>query len=439
MNQHPADERSVPPAPNDTVPRDAAHAPPAGGESRGDSNSGHHRSGRLALGVGAVAAVALAGALIAAMLPRLRQERELRAAAVRLAEAPPRVSVAAARRAPPTYELTLPANAQPYRGAALYARVNGYLQRWLVDIGDRVKQGQLVAEISTPDVDDQLAQARANLVLSQANLHVAEANLELAKITLDRDVKAGVGMATSLQTIDQDRAQVKTTAAQVESAKANIEANRATERQYADLQAFQKIIAPFPGVITARTVDPGALVAADNPSESRPLFYLMQTDPLRIYVNVPQVFATTVAVGQDAVVYREEDPHRQFSGKVTRTANALDPNTRTLLTEIDFPNPRDELRPGMYLQAKFNVARSANVVLVASAALVWRPDATVIAVLDGDRKVRYRKVQTGRDLGLEVEILSGLEGGETVVVHPGDALAEGQQVETVGGKVNAEK
>ncbi len=439
MNQQPADERPAPPAPNDAARRDTAHALPAAGESSGDSHKGRHRSGRLGLGVGALAAVALAGAFVAATLPRLRQERDLRAAAARLAEEPPRVSVAAARRAPPTYELTLPANAQPFCGNPLYARVNGYLTRWLVDIGDRVKEGQLVAEISTPDVDDQLAQARANLVLAQANLHVAEANLELAKITLDRDVKAGVGTATALQTIDQDRAQVKTTAAQVESAKANIEANRATVRQYADLQAFQKIIAPFPGVITARTVDPGALVTADNPSESRPLFYLMQTDPLRIYVNVPQVYSTTIAVGQDTDIYREEDPRHLFSAKVTRTAKALDPNTRTLLTEIDLPNPRDELRPGMYLQVKFNVARSANVVLVPSAALVWRPDATVVAVLDGDRKVRYHKVQTGRDLGLEVEILSGLEGGETVVVHPGDALAEGQQVETVGGKVDAER
>jgi RND family efflux transporter MFP subunit len=419
MNEQPVKESSV---------------PAVAGEPSGNSQGGRHRSGRLALVVGALAAVVLAGAFLAATLPRLRQERELRAAAARLAEAPPRVSVATAHRAPPTYELTLPANAQPYRGTPLYARVNGYLKGWLVDIGEHVDKGQLVAEISTPDVDDQLAQARANLLLAEANLNVAEANLELAKITLERNVKAGVGTATALQTIDQNRAQVKTTEAQVGSAKANIEANRATVQQYADLQAFQKIIAPFAGVITARTVDPGALVAADNPSEARPLFYLMQTNPLRIYVNVPQVYATTVAEGQDAVVYREEEPQRLFSGKVTRTAKALDPNTRTLLTEIDLPNPRDELRPGMYLQVKFIATRASAVVLVPSAALIWQPEKTVIAVLDGDHKVRYRAVQTGRDLGLEVEILSGLEGGETVVVHPGDALAEGQQVEIAAGK-----
>ncbi len=433
MSQQPADERPV------GSREQGAGSREQGAEDRAFSSS-RLVPGRFSfLVVGALVVIALAGAFIAATLPRLRQARELRAAAARQAEEPPRVSVATARRAPPTYELTLPGNAQPFRGAPLYARVNGYVTRWLVDIGDRVKEGQLVAEISTPDVDDQLAQARANVVLSEANFHVSEANLELAKITLDRDVKAGVGTATALQTIDQDRAQLKTTAAQVESAQANIEANRATVRQYADLQAFQKIVAPFPGIITARTVDPGALVAADNPSEARPLFYLMQTDPLRIYVNVPQVYATTVAVGQDAIIYREEDPHRQFSGKVTRTANALDPNTRTLLTEVDLPNPNDALRPGMYLQVKFVVARASTVVLVPSAALVWQPEATVIAVLDGNHKVHDRKVQTGRDLGLEVEILSGLEGGETVVVHPGDALAEGLQVEIVDEKSNAEK
>ena len=242
--------------------------------------------------------------------------RELNAAAARIVDG----TAAGLRRdgppAPPTTELTLPGNAQPYRGAALYARINGYLIRWLVDIGDRVKQGQLLAEISTPDVDDQLAQARANLVLAKSNLQAAEANLVLAKITLKRNLDANRSSAGAVSqlTIDQNRAEVKTTAAQVETARASIQVNEATVQQYADLQAFQKIVAPFPGVITARTVDPGALVAADNPSETRPLFYLMQTDPLRVFVNVPQVYSTTLAVGQHADVYREEDPNRQFSG-----------------------------------------------------------------------------------------------------------------------------
>lgn len=420
MIQQPSPEKPVPEAPGTAGPPPA----PAARESNGKSRRG---SGHWMLGIGALAAVALAGSLVATTVPRLRHEKELEAAAARAADSPPRVSVATARRAPATSELTLPGNALPYRDASLYARTNGYVTRWLADIGDHVREGQLLAEISTPDVDDQLAQARANLVLAKANLLVSEANLDLAKITLQRDVNAGVGTAPG--TLDQDRAQVKTTAAQVESAKASIEVNQATVKQYADLQAFQKIVAPFAGVLTSRNVDPGVLVTADNPSETRPLFHLMQTDTLRVFVNVPQVYATAVAPGQEAILYRQEDPDRHFPGKVARTANALDPNTRTLLTQVDVPNPDDALRPGMYLQVKFVASRAAPAVLIPSAALVWRPDGQEVALLDENKTVRYRKVRLGRDFGIEVEVVSGLEGGETVIVYPGDALAEGKTVE----------
>jgi RND family efflux transporter MFP subunit len=385
------------------------------------------------LALGGVVAVALAGSLVAATLPRLRHQKELNEAATQKAEALPVVSVATAKRAPDTSELVLPGNAQGFRDSSLYARTNGYVKRWLVDIGDRVKEGQLLAEISAPDVDDQLAQAQANLVLAKANLLVSDANLELAKITLARDLRAE--SATSLQTVDQDRALVKTTAAQVESAKASIKVNEATVHQYEDLQAFQKIIAPFEGMITSRNVELGVLVTADNPSETRPIFHMTQSNPLRVFVNVPQVYSTAVAVGQKAIIYREEDPHQQFTGLVTRTANALDSNTRTLLTQIDVPNPNDALRPGMYLQVKFVVHRDTPSVLVPSAALVWRPDGTVIPVLDNDKRVRYHKVQTGRDFGTVVEVITGLDGGETIVVHPGDALAEGQQVEPAPSQI----
>jgi len=403
-----------------TQARSASEGGSAEGPFRG-------RSGHWVLGGGALVADALAGSLVAAALPRLRHEQELDTTAARSAADPPTVAVATARRAPATSEQNLPGNALAFREAALYARTTGYLKRWTVDIGDGVQEGQLLAEISAPDVDDQLAQARANLALAKANLQVSEANLELAKVTLERDLKSGV--ATAPEAIDQDRAQVKTTAAQVVSAKASIEVNQATVQQYVDLQSFQKIVAPFPGVITARNVDPGALVTADNPSETRALFHLMQTDPLRVFVNVPQVYATTVAPGQEAVVYRQHDPLRQFSGKVTRTANALDPNTRTLLTEVDVPNPEGALRPGMYLRVKFVAVRATPPVLIPSAALLTRNDGPEVGVLDENKAVRYRKVQLGRDYGAEVEVVAGLEGGETVIVRPGDALAEGQQVE----------
>ncbi len=385
----------------------------------------------MAIGGAALIVAALVAALVMATLPRLNREKELDAAAAQTAASPPLVSVATARRAPANMEKTLPGNATAFREAALYPRSTGYLKRWLVDIGDRVKEGQLIAEISAPDIDDQLAQARANLLLAKSNLQVSEANAALAEISLSRDIASGTG--TSALTIDQDKALVKTTAAQVASAKSNIEVNEATVQQYVDLQSFQKIIAPFPGVITARNVDPGALVTADSPNTTRELFHLMQTDPLRVFVNVPQINATSIAPGQDAVVWQRDDPTKHYAGKVARTADALDPNTRTLLTEVDVPNPNDALRPGMYLQVKFVAMRTAPSVLIPSAALVTRADGSVVALLDENQTVRYRKVQLGRDLGSELEIVAGLQGGETLIVHPGDALPEGQQVQAARG------
>ena len=414
-------------APNEAAPNETApHEIPSGEKPRGSSPY-------MTLGIVGLLVGALVAGLVVVAVQRLAHTRKLNQAAAELSSALPRVSVVTARQAPPTSELTLPGNAQPIRGTGLYGRVNGYLKRWLVDIGDRVQEGQLLAEISSPDTDDQLAQAQANLVLAKGNLQAAEANLELAQITLKRNLEANRSSSGSVSqlTLDQNRAEVKTTASQAETARASIQVNEATVQQYADLQAFEKIIAPFPGVITARSVDPGALITADNPSEARPLFYLMQTDPLRVFVNVPQTFSTDVAVGQSASVYREQDPSKQFAGRVTRTANALDPNTRTLLTQVNVPNPKDALRPGMYLQVKFITPTAARTVLIPSAALVWRPDGTIVQLLDGDHRVRYRKVQTGRDFGMEIEVITGLQGGETIVIHPGDALKEGQEVEPV--------
>ncbi len=414
-----------------TVPGMLGSAPSSPAPSKPQEPKGRAASGRWVLVGGILVAGSLAAALVAATLPRLRHEKTLDSAAAQAAKTPPKVSVVTARRAPATSQHVLPGNAQAFREAGLFARTNGYLKRWLVDIGDRVSDGQLIAEISTPDVDDQLLQARANLSLSKANLMVSEANLDLAKITLSRDMRAGP--ATTPETIDQDQAQVKTSAAQVESAKASIQANEATVKQFADLQSFQKITAPFPGVITARNVDPGALIIADNPTATREMFHIMQTDPLRVFVNVPQIYATKIVPGQDAVVYQEQDPNNQFTGKVARTANALDPNTRTLLTEVDVPNPNNALQPGMYLQVRFTAVRGVSAVLIPSAALVIRNDGAFVPVLDQDNRMHYRKVERGRDYGAEVEVLTGLDGGETVAVYPGDALLDGQDVEPVPG------
>jgi RND family efflux transporter MFP subunit len=388
-------------------------------------------TGISALGVGGLAAVALTGALTAGTLPRWKQERAVDAAAADAASAPPRVTVVVARPMATEAERVLPGTALPLLEAALYARTTGYLKRRLVDIGDRVTEGQLLAEISAPDVDDQLAQARANLSQSKANLVLAQANAELAKITLARDEKAGPGIAVAQQQLDQDRATLDTSRAQVEFSKANIQVNEATVQRFTDLQGFQKIVAPFPGVITARNVDTGDLISSDSPSTTRELFHVMRTDVLRVFVNVPQVFATGIKVDQNAVVYRREDPQKTFPGKVTRTADALDSNSRTLLTEVDVPNPDNALRPGMYLQVKFVFDRNVLPVVIPAAALATRTSGPRVAVLDDQNRVHYRTVDLGRDFGAEIQVLSGLKPGETIVVHPGDDLPEGTVVEPV--------
>jgi RND family efflux transporter MFP subunit len=300
-----------------------------------------------------------------------------------------------------------------------------------VDIGDRVKKGQLLAVIDSPDLDDQLAQARANLEQAKANLKLSEANAVLAQTVLSRSIRiSGKGPGyVSTEEIDQERATLGTTKASVEAARASIAVNEAAVKRFSDLQEFEKIVAPFQGVITARRIDPGDLVSAD--STSRELFHLMRTDILRVFVDVPQVFATGIQVGQPALVYRREDPLKSFSGKVTRTADALDPSTRTLRTEVQVANPDNALRPGMYLQVKFVFSREQRAVLIPSAAVVTRTGPPRVAVLDDQHRVQYRTVQLGRDYGAEVQVLGGLSAGDTIVVHPGDDLPEGTVVEPV--------
>jgi RND family efflux transporter MFP subunit len=384
------------------------------------------------LSVVGVVAIGLAGAFTAGTLPRLQQEHAVNAAATERAAAAPRVTVARARQATVATERVLPGNTLPLLEASLYSRATGYLKQRNVDIGDRVQEGQLLAEISAPDVDDQLAQAEANLLQARADLELAKANRTLAEVTLERDLKAKPGIATTLQQIDQDRATVDSTRAKVEAARAAIQVQEATVQRFRDLKGFQRITAPFTGVITARKVDPGDLLTADNVA-TRELFHVMQTDTLRVMINVPQVLATDIKPGQTAVVFRREDPAKGYTGKVVRTANALDPATRTLLTEVHVANPHDALRPGMYLQVKFTVDRALTPVLVPATALVTRTAGTRVAVVDDNNRVQYRAVQLGRDYGAEVEVLAGLAAGERVLLQSGDDLAEGTAVQPQEG------
>jgi RND family efflux transporter MFP subunit len=402
-----------------------------------DSSLNPHPSslsnGRRVLFFGIGTAIVLAAALTAGTIPRWRQQTAVDAAAAQAAAAPPRVTVAVAKKMAGNADRVLPGDALPLLDAAIFARTTGYVKSRSVDIGDRVKEGQLLAEITAPDVDAQLAQAEANLFQAKANLPLAEANAELARTTLKRDIDAGPGVGATLEQIDQDRAQVKVTAAQIDATKASIQVNEAAVQRFVVLQGFQKITAPFPGVITARNIDTGDLISADNIS-SRQMFHIMRTDTIRVFVNVPQVFAVGIHLGQTASAYLRDDPSRQFPGKVTRTADALDPSTRTLLTEVDVPNPDNVLRPGMYLQVKFVFDRTTAPLIIPTAALAIRAGGPRVGVLDPDNRVRYRHIQLGRDFGAEVMVIDGLSDGQRIVVYPGDDLADGTVVEPVTPK-----
>ncbi len=344
----------------------------------------------------------------------------------------PRVLTTKAERAPAKVEQILPGSAAPFLETAVYARTSGYLKRWLVDIGDKVKEGQLLAEIETPEVDAQLLQIRATLAESRATLVRNRASEYLAKVNLGRIKELIDKGAGSRQEFDEADAAHQVAVATVHVSEATIQANEANVHRLEDIQKFQKVTAPFNGVITARNYDTGALIVADN-ATARELFHITQIRTLRVFADVPQTFATAVHPGQIAPVFRREVPGREFAGKVTRTTNAVDPVTRTLRVEVEVPNTDFALLPGMYLQVRFQFDNPTSIVRVPGAAVITRAEGAKVAIVDAQGTIRYRTVQVGRDFGSIIEVTGGLAGGETIVVRPGDDLAEGTPVEAVAG------
>ena len=381
--------------------------------------------------IGILAVATLAGALVAGIRPHLKRDRELNAAAAAVSVALPRVPVVEAKSASASAERVLPGDSHPLLEAAIYARTAGYLKSRRVDIGDRVKEGELLAEIASPEIDAQLEQARALQLLTTANLERERANSVVADTELARSRRLLARNAAPQQEFETFLARDRVADANVVATEANLRVNEADIHRLETLQSFQKVTAPFSGVITARNFDPGDLVTADSPSSSREMFHLVRTDTLRVFANVPQTFSTDVKVGEKAIVYRREDPKRTFSGTITRTADALDLSTRTLLTEVQVPNPDGALRPGMYLQVKFVFERQVPTVLIPAAALSTRSEGPRLAVLDAQNQVHFRAVELGRDFGMETEVLAGIDPGETVVVNPSDDLSEGTVVEPV--------
>jgi RND family efflux transporter MFP subunit len=340
-----------------------------------------------------------------------------------------------------TSELELPGNIQAITEAPLLARADGYLQRRMADIGDRVRSGQPLAEIEAPELDDQVHQAKANLQQARAALDQAlanytqgKSNMEFARVTAERWGRLIARGAVSKQENDQYQAQYQAQTANLQALDKAIAAQRSTVQaaeaslaRLEKLQGYLEVKAPFDGVITLRNLDAGALVNAGNTL----LFRIAQTGTLRTYVNVPQANAGSIRLGQTAHLSVSNLPGREFTGAVARTANALDPNSRTLLVEVHVPNADGALLPGMYAQVDLSSTRTNPPMLVPSEALIVRADGTGVALVRPDHTVHLQKIQIGRDYGDRLEVTDGLKEGDMIIPNPGDAAREGLKVDPV--------
>jgi membrane fusion protein, multidrug efflux system len=358
----------------------------------------------------AVLGLFAAGAL--SIKARAKEQTALSAETQRLAVTT--VSAGFPQPEPRSNELELPGSVQAYTESPIYARTNGYLLRWYKDIGASVQKGELLADLDTPEVDQELSQA-------QAARQQMVAALDLAHISADRWRELRRTDSVSQQELDQrtsDYAQ----------AQANMAAADANVRRLQELESFKHVDAPFSGVLTKRNVDIGALVNAGNGGSGKELFNLALIDPLRVYVSVPEADAPSIRVGMRAWIGLAEYPASRFGGTVVRTANAIDQNTRTLLTEVDVPNKAGRLLPGAYAQVHFNVPVNGNRLSVPSSAMLFRSEGPSVAVVGPGDRVQLRPIVIGRDFGTSLEILQGVRANDRVVQNPPDSLENGQEV-----------
>jgi RND family efflux transporter MFP subunit len=385
--------------------------------------------------------VLIVAAFFGGYIPLQRRQALIRGEARDFEQSLPRVEVIQVERSSRRSELVLPGNIEAVTEAPILARADGYIKRRMVDIGDRIRAGQPVAEIEAPELDDQVRQAKANIQQAQAGLDQALANLEqgkanlgIAKLTADRWRELAAQGVVSRQDNDQYQAQYQAQVANVQSLekaiaaqRSNIGAAEANLSRLDEMQGYRVVKAPFDGVITMRNVDVGALVTTG----STLLFRIAQTGTLRAYINVPQIDASSIKTGQSAHLSVSNLPGRSFAGTVTRTANSLDPNSRTLLVEVQLPNGDGALLPGMYAQVDFSSDRSNPPVLIPSDTLIVRADGTQVAVVKPDHTVHLQMIVVGRDYGDRLEVLSGLQDGDTIMTNPGDMAREGVQVTPV--------
>jgi multidrug efflux pump subunit AcrA (membrane-fusion protein) len=422
----------------------AAHESEAFEAERGSHEAPHVKlSPRKVALLGLILLIVFGIIFVVGFLPRLRNSRITQARAQQAETALPEVDVVVARRSSSQSDLELPGTTTGLVEAPIYARASGYVSKRYVDIGDRVKPGQLMAVIDAPDLDQQVDQARGTLLQSQSVLGQTQAQLNLAKVTWDRWnvlVQRGV---LSKQDGDTQYANYQVAVANVKAAENTIQANRANLDRLLHLQSYERVTSPFAGIVTARNIDVGSLISATGgglgsgqsgaalpstgTSQGGEMFRVAQIDRLRLFVSVPEVYAPYVTVGEAVNCYFDAISQKPFEGKVTRTANAVDPTTRTLLTEVQVPNTDGTLLPGMYTRAIFAHLRAEPPVIVPSDAIIARANGISIAVVQ-DGVVHIRKATIGRDYGAQTEVLSGVSPGDLVIINPTDAAQDGAKV-----------
>ena len=379
------------------------------------------------------------------VIPRVRNQQALTTAAQKAKNNVPGVYVVRPQAASDA-DLTLAATTQAFQDSIIYARTSGYLRKRYVDIGDQVKAGQLLAEIESPEIYQQLQQAQADLQQSEKNLDVQKANLDLARTTVARYEAADAEGAIAKQLLDQNVSAHRSAQATVAAAQANVQSNKANVQRFHDLTSFQRVLAPFNGTVIQRNVDVGALISAGSPTNNTAaaptsvtggangLFEVAQIDALRVFVNVPQAYAPNVKTGLPVQVMVRGQLKEPVMAKVTRTANAIDPGTRTLLTQVDIPNQMHGLLPGMFVYVGFKIEVSGTHWRVPATAVTFDAQGTRVATVGPGNKLHFQKVTLGRDFGSSIDIQAGLNGNEMIVKQPTVSLQEGQVVNPIESK-----
>ena len=411
-----------------------------------DVNDGVPRSRMrtmIAIGIGILGLFLIL--LVAGTVPRVRNNRGLAVAAKNAQNTTTAVYVI---RPEPAVEggLSLAATTQAIQDTIIYARTSGYVGKRYVDIGDNVKAGQLLAEIESPEIVQQLSQARADLLQSEKNLDLQKATLDLARITMERYLAADAEQAVARLLVDQSVSAYRTGQASVAAAEASVESFRANVRRLQDLVSFQRVVAPFDGTVIQRNIDAGALITAGSPinntavapstttGAANGLFEVARIDVLRVFVNVPQAVSPNVKAGLPVEVTVRGQLMQPVTGKVTRTAVALDPGTRTLLTQVDIPNRSHLMLPGMFVYVAFKIAPSGTRWRVPATAVVFNAQGTRVVIVGEGNKLHFQDVELGRDFGVSIDIQAGLNGNETIVKQPAVSLQEGQLVKPVESK-----